>query len=223
MLESRLEQTTLLKLQGREMLIGTNTYQLVELFAERVVPEMLERHSHFVARRGSDNLMCMIKLCFQSHPGRATDDEVAACAAWGKKQLERDIRALQVTESIVETPYLLEHAILRQDDIHEYPGGYISAIVMSKMPGKPADEYDGLTTSERSLIKGRVTSILESMRLVGWKMSEGYPELVVYDRSTGNVSITGLNRGSELDPNRTVPITEDSSLVNGFGQDIWWE
>ncbi|KAH8427421.1 uncharacterized protein LDX57_005136 [Aspergillus melleus] len=116
-----------------------------------------------------------------------TVNNAVVVEAKAKKELERDIRALQITESIVETPYLLEHAILRQDDIHEYPGGYIRTIVMSKMPGKPADEYDGLTTNERSLIKRKVTRILESMRLAGWKMSEGYPELVVYDRSTGDV------------------------------------
>ncbi|KAI9044138.1 uncharacterized protein KD926_001962 [Aspergillus affinis] len=146
MLDCRLEETTLMKLQSKEISIEQSPYQLVELFAERFVPEMLERHAHFVARRESDSLMYMIKLYFQVHPGKAAADEAAFCAGWGRRDFESEIRGLQLTESIPETPSLLQHGTMRQGDsqgdIHEYPGGYINVIVMPKMPGKPAGEYE---------------------------------------------------------------------------------
>lgn len=66
MADERLDETTLRKLEGTQILVGQNVYRFQKLYSERVVMEILERHANFIAERETDGLTCMVKLRLQS-------------------------------------------------------------------------------------------------------------------------------------------------------------
>ncbi|PLB47192.1 hypothetical protein P170DRAFT_478052 [Aspergillus steynii IBT 23096] len=212
------EEPFLTKLEGTQITVGQNIYRLGELVSEGHSIKIYERHAHFIAQRESDGLACMARLRLQD--GHDAKD-IAYCAEWGRQIFEREIRPLQLTESMAATPTLLDHETVFQTAVHGYPGGYINAFIMSKVPGRPAEEYE-LSKIEAGFIKREVIQILDSMQRLGWAIPQGFPDMVHYDRETQTVSMTGLDRGTEWDPNDTEPITEDSYLVSQFGEDIWW-
>ncbi|RMZ40014.1 hypothetical protein CA14_000817 [Aspergillus flavus] len=80
------------------------------------------------------------------------------------------IRALRLLEPLRETSTLYDYGVLEQDDRHDYPGGFINAIAMSRMPGKPATDYPDLSDVEGEGLKRKVLQILEGIRLLGWEL-----------------------------------------------------
>jgi hypothetical protein len=57
----------------------------------------------------------------------------------------KEYSALQECENIPFTPNFYESAELLQDRQYAFPGGYLRAIVMSKVPGSVAPNIEDLT------------------------------------------------------------------------------
>lgn len=64
-MESRLGEATLYNLEGTEIIIENVDFHLLSLFAERVAPELAERHGVFIAQRRSDGMECVVKMRLQ--------------------------------------------------------------------------------------------------------------------------------------------------------------
>ncbi|PYI09861.1 hypothetical protein BO78DRAFT_307670 [Aspergillus sclerotiicarbonarius CBS 121057] len=200
MINHRLEETTLKKLEGSVIHVGDGQYRLMQLFSEKIDRQLGERQAVFFATREGDRESSVVKLRFQMNPIIINSPEDREDnKKYAKEQFESEVRALRDTERLPSTPTLFHHSITQQAFTHEYPGGYIHAIAMQRMPGIPAPDYDDLSAEEQGRIKKQVIRMLRSM--------------------------TCLEHSVAVDP--PVPkenlYGEDTSLVDEFGQDIWWE
>lgn len=78
-----------------------------------------------------------------------------------KKMFWDEIRVLQDTASLRNTPKFLDQEAKTQDMTYKNPGGYLLIIAMSRMPGRPATEYSDLSDTEGIYIKRELMQILE--------------------------------------------------------------
>ncbi|KAB8257807.1 hypothetical protein BDV32DRAFT_151945 [Aspergillus pseudonomiae] len=219
----QLEEYTLIKFERSQIRIGVHGYILAKLISERVDRVLGERRAVFYASRAEDEMEAVVKLRFQLQSmwldePRSYADHIE----WGKRIFQDEVHALQLLQPLRGTPILYDHGVLQQTDRHDYPGGVIHAIAMSKMPGKPATEYEDLSNTERAYLKSKVIHILEDIRLLGWEMDDGAPDNIIYDRLTRNVSITCVAYGTDTKPTESRPITERDGLVRILGQNMWW-
>ncbi|OGM39250.1 hypothetical protein ABOM_012067 [Aspergillus bombycis] len=129
----------------------------------------------------------VVKLRFQLQSMWLDEPRSYAHHIGGKRIFQDEVHALQLLGPLHGTPTLYDHGVLRQTDRHDYPGGIINAIAMSKIPGKPATEYGDLNGTEGPYLKSKVTQILEDIRLLGWEMDDGSPDNIIYDRPTRTV------------------------------------
>lgn len=73
---------------------------------------------------------------------------------WATDLFRQECRAIEACQGLTSyTPRFYGSAELRQDMIHEYPGGYLHVLAMSRVGGSPVPEIEDLTDAERSLIK----------------------------------------------------------------------
>ncbi|KAE8326479.1 hypothetical protein BDV39DRAFT_205889 [Aspergillus sergii] len=222
-MNERLEQCSLIKFEGSEITIGNHVYILEQLFSEKVDRDLGERRAVFYASRAKDGQAAVVKLRLQLHSVWLYEPrQYAHRIEWSKRIFRDEIRALRLLEPHRETPTLYDYGVLEQDDRHQYPGGFINAIAMSKMLGKPATDYPDLSDVEGECTKHKVVQILEEIRLLGWEMDDGAPDNIIYDRLTGTVSITCITYGTDTKPAESRPITENDGLVRVLGQDLWW-
>ncbi|KAE8311677.1 hypothetical protein BDV41DRAFT_589430 [Aspergillus transmontanensis] len=220
-MNERLEQCSLIKFEGSEITIGNHVYILGQLFSEKVNRDLGERRAVFYANRAKDGMEAVVKLRFQLHSMWLYEpEEYAHRIEWSKRIFRDEIRALRLLEPLRETPTLYDYGVLEQDDRHDYPGGFINAIAMSRMPGKPATDYPDLSDVEGEGLKRKVLQILQDIRLLGWELYDGEPDNIVYDRLTGTVSITCIAYGADKPTDR--PITERDGFLRILGQNLWW-
>ncbi|ODM14808.1 hypothetical protein SI65_09802 [Aspergillus cristatus] len=95
---------------------------------------------------------------------------------WAKRLFRNEVHALQDTAELPQTPALFAYSTDQQTIAYDHSGGYINAIAMQKMPGRPVPVYIGLTDSEVSHITKEVARIIEDIRQCGWAIDEGFPD-----------------------------------------------
>ncbi|PLB52506.1 hypothetical protein P170DRAFT_423373 [Aspergillus steynii IBT 23096] len=221
----RLDQCTLLKFEGTRLTIGNDYYLLSTLFSEKVHDELGVRQAVFLGHRGQDGLASIIKVRIEMNPRIIEDPKSRpGILEWSTRLFQNEIKALIDCQDLRSTPNLLGQSVQVQNNQYEYPGGYIHIIAMSRMPGMPVTEYSDLSDTEGVYIKARLMEILESIRLHGWYITGGYPEKVIYERSTRTVSLTSLGNSEKADLSKPekYPFTENNDILLGFGQNVWW-
>ncbi|KAE8383749.1 hypothetical protein BDV26DRAFT_287170 [Aspergillus bertholletiae] len=178
----RLEVCALIKFEGSEIRIGDHDYILVSLFSEKVDRFFGERRAVFYVNRAEDGKEAVVNLRLQLQSMWLYEPEsYAEYQDWGKKIFQDEVRALQLLEPLRGIPNLYNYGVLEQTDGHEYPGGFINAIAMSKMPGKPATDYLDLSDMEGECLRGKVAHILEDIRLLSWVLDDDAPDNIIYD------------------------------------------
>jgi hypothetical protein len=182
---------TLKKIERTQISVAGEQFQFQTLITEKCVNELNERVAVFVARRLSNNDIVILKLRVQSvylsifkyhivegHVLFANGENYSfarmnplliepaedrnGVVKWATRVFRRECQAIGACERA--TPYaprLYGYAQLVQDDTYEFPGGYLHALAMSRVPGSPVPEINGLTDDERSVIKAQLLQILE--------------------------------------------------------------
>ena len=82
------------------------------------------------------------------------------------KHFANEIAALEDSSDSGHTPRFLAYDDTCQDHFMPYPGGYIRAIIMSKLPGQNVRQILlDLNEQERSIIRNQLASVLEYVEL----------------------------------------------------------
>lgn len=84
-----------------------------------------------------------------------------ATAEWANDIFRGEVDALRITAAVEATPRLLAYGTLIQSRAHQFPGGYLNVIAMSKMPGKPITDYEDFNEEDTQTIIGKVRQGLE--------------------------------------------------------------
>jgi len=77
------------------------------------------------------------------------------------KFFRKECSALEKCETTGHTPIFYGCAELRQDNSDVFPGGYVHALAMSRVPGCAMVDIEDLTEKEISIIREQLAKILE--------------------------------------------------------------
>ncbi|KAJ0417603.1 hypothetical protein BJY00DRAFT_315716 [Aspergillus carlsbadensis] len=214
-------------LDGRTLdrLIGTTreiqgvNYTITDLISERHQPWFNERWAVLEATLPDSHDPVIFKTRFQCNPSFANPYTRDRAVDWGMDSFKHECLALRECQDSGSTPKLLAQEKLTQERNDIYPGGYLTVIVMSKVPGERIIEFlRDLTEDEKETIRADLIGILEYLRLRNWNFAEQQPDQIFYDRATKRTAPVGLSRSgrNSASPSTESPLTAESIDVTAF-------
>ncbi|KAK6826775.1 hypothetical protein RU639_004577 [Aspergillus parasiticus] len=153
--------------------------------------DMCEVHN---AQRVSDGRPVVVKLRYQL-PSDPTEDpsDVPIIIEDGIRDFRMECQSLQDNQMLGVPVYLGHQELIQRGEHARYvPGGYLNALAMGKVPGKPVTHLR-LTATEAHLIKTQLAQMFNNMRRKVYDVDDPNTEHVFFDRETQQTYFIGMS------------------------------
>ncbi|KAI9766684.1 MAG: hypothetical protein M1840_006328 [Geoglossum simile] len=206
--------------QGREIQFNDDSIRLTKVLSRHQNHILDECVIVVLGENGvKEPLIAKLRVELDSNPvtydsdnGSEIDDSSREVA---KSQFERELAALKELEGSGHTPHLRVHGVIEQDRSMPCPGGYIRALIMSKIPGQNVKEILlDLNEDERVMIETQLAEVLEYMRQKGWSFIDPKPSNLHWDGENKKLYLIDL--GGAIPAEKTEKIEPQSGIVQAF-------
>ncbi|KAJ1711135.1 hypothetical protein NYO67_6707 [Aspergillus flavus] len=111
----------------------------------------------------------------------------------GIRDFRMEYQSLQDNQMLGVPVYLGHQELIQRGEHARFvPGGYLNALVMGKVPGKPVTHLR-LTATEADLIKTQLAQMFNNMRRKVYDVDDPNTEHVFFDRETQQTYFIGMS------------------------------
>ncbi|KAJ9370116.1 hypothetical protein DTO282E5_5176 [Paecilomyces variotii] len=219
-MESHFPNGCILSRYERKILCVPNHEYLIErVLSEKYVPEFVQRVAVFEAKKTDNQEKVILKLRFEMDPRPILESDRPTILEMAEDWFKEEVHCLESCQTENHaTPILYgKEELVQADPSDLYPGGYLHAIAMSKVPGSPVTTFSKFSKKEINTIRQQLAGILEHMRQRGWYYDFPSKDHLFFERGSMHTSLVGFSGITPDDPDEIEPTTENSFAVRAFG------